>query len=335
MKFKKRLAVLLSAAMVMGMTVPAGATVLSTNVVPGSDSRVGHGEKEDHLDREVTNIILPTISDNAFDFTVDPERLVAATQGARFTAANQSIDQQSMDDGVFFLVSENTYASKTPAFDFENKSSFAIDLTVEVTAEHNNEATDLKLLSANAVNVNPAPEAGLYLGLKVGEDATAADAKPILYGTPAKTTISVDGIDTNFTVSWNQAEGYHNVEKDTLSTWKHGQFQIEGVATRGKDITDDTSAPSIKVTWSWKKYGGADPLNQVKISGSDIYVRVISSVIDSEKLTLVKVNGATVSDYTVNATTGVIKLAGLAPEEGKYKVEVTYDGVEYEGSDTK
>ena len=335
MKFKKRLAVLLSAAMVMGMTVPAGATVLSTNEVPGSDSKTGHGEKEAHLEREVANIILPTISDNAFDFTVDPERLVRDTQGARFADAGQEVESTAMDAGVFFQVSDNKYDSKTPEFEFENRSSYAIDLTVEVEAIHNVEATDLALLSSNEVSVKPASVAGLYLGLKVGDDLSSAQAKPILYDAPAKTTISVDGVARNFTVSWNSTEGYHNKEKDSLvDTWKKGKFQIEGIATEGKDITDDTSAPSIKVTWSWKRNGALEP-NKIVIDGTTIFVKLFedTSTVVAGKLGTVKINKVAKSAEVTSQ--GVIKITDAAPTAGNYVVSVVYDGTTYTGSGTK
>lgn len=289
MKLKKRLAVLLSAAMVMGMTVPAGATVLSTNEVPGGDSKTGTGTIEDHLDREVANIILPTISDNAFDFTVDPERLVQATQGARFADAGDDVDLDTMDAGVFFLVSENQYRNKTPEFKFENRSTFAIDLTVEVAAQHNKENDDLALLSFNELT-NPT-EPGVFLGLKVGKDTADFDSEhgdAVKYDTPAKKTVSVNGIESNFKVSWNKAEGYHNIEIDNPQTWSYGKFQIEGRATEGKDITDDTSAPLINVTWSWSKYGEVAYVSSTSVSES------------SKSVTLTMPDGVTLSSVVLN-----------------------------------
>ena len=310
MKFKKRLAVLLTAAMVMGMTVPAGATVLSTNEVPGSDSKTGTGSIEDHLDREVANIILPTISDNAFDFTVDPERLVRDTQGARFADAGDDVDDDTMDAGVFFLVSENMYRNKTPEFQFVNRSTFAIDLTVEVAAQHNKENDDLELLSFNELTNPTAP--GVYLGLKVGKDNVdfdGVDGIPVKYDTSAKDTISVNGIESNFTVSWNKAEGYHNVEIDNPQTWSYGKFLIEGRATEGKDITDDTSAPFINVTWSWSKYGEVPYVSATSISASAKSVTLSLPVgVELTSIDLNKLDGTSTTliennQYSVSGTT--------------------------------
>lgn len=289
MKFKKRLAVLLTAAMVMGMTVPAGATVLSTNEVPYSNSKTGTGSIEDHLDKEVANIILPTISENAFDFTVDPERLVKATSGARFAEAGYDVEPTAMNDGVFFQVSDNKYDSKTPEFQFENRSTFPIDLTVEVAAQHNKENDDLALLSDNEL-ADPT-EAGVFLGLRVGkdnDDFTTGHGVPVKYDAPATKTVSVDGVPTNFTVSWNSTEGYHNIVVDSPATWSYGKFQIEGIATEGKDITDDTSAPKINVTWSWIKYGEVAYVSSTSVSES------------SKSVTLTMPDGVTLSSVVLN-----------------------------------
>ena len=234
MKLKKRLAVLLTAAMVLSMSVPAFADEVSYGV-PDGGSSTGVGEAVPHLEKELGNVVLPVeVSSNAFNYTVDPERLVQATNGAKYTGF--SFADGAMADGVFFLVSGNTFSSKTEEYEIENRSSFPIDLTVSVTTSETRPDNGLQLLSYN--ELGSATEAGLYLGLKVGDDA----AIPVKYGTPATKTLSIDGVPYdsdhpeagNFMISYNAVtDGYEFKAKTGNLTWAKSKFQVEGVATKG------------------------------------------------------------------------------------------------------
>lgn len=304
MKLKKRLAVLLTAAMVMTMTVPAMAMEAGNYDVPGGGHSSGTGTKEGHVELELGNVVLPvTISTNAFDYTVDPERLVKKTDAARFVENNWDVSQGAQDKGVFFLVSENKYDYQTPEFEFENRSSFPIDLTVQLKASHNVEATDLKLMSQNGLS--SATEAGLYLGLKVGNDGGYEDTLAVDYDAPAKVTVSVDGIEGNFQVSWNSVEQkYEYKEKETTSTWKKGKFQVEGEATEDLQITDNTSAPTLEVTWSWVQRASLDESKAIAASiskaGDTYYISKDGSNGFDYEVADAKLDDTTFTSFTVD-----------------------------------
>lgn len=269
MKLKKRLAVLLTAAMVLSMSVPTFADEVSYGV-PDGGSSIGVGEAVPHLEKELGNVVLPVeVSSNAFNYTVDPERLVQATNGAKYTGF--SFADGAMADGVFFLVSGNTFSSKTEEYEIENRSSFPIDLTVSVTTSETRPDNGLQLLSYN--ELGSATEAGLYLGLKVGNDA----AIPVKYGTPATKTLSINGVPydpenpnaSNFMISYNAVtDGYEFKAKTGDLNWEKSKFQIEGVATKGLDIEENAAAPGITVTWKWKKYGEVEYFDSHDISTS-------------------------------------------------------------------
>ncbi len=250
MKLKKRLAALLTVAMVMTMTVPAMATEGVEKTVPDKVDFNGTGTSEGHVDRELGKVLLPTVSDNAFNYTVDPERLVAATDGAKY--APKTFSTNAKANGVYFLLSDNTYDDRTEEYEFKNMSSYPINLSVEVKAAERT-AKDLPLVSADGLNT--AAEASLYLGLKVGSETF-----PVLYGQSAKKTVSIDGVFDNFSVSWNGTDYEFKKKADAdEDAWQTETIQILGKATDGStdskyQIAQDTSTPALSVTWSWKKY---------------------------------------------------------------------------------
>jgi hypothetical protein len=295
MKFKKRIAVLLAATMVLGSTV----TVMADSV-PGGGSATGAGTSEGHLEREIGNVVLPTsISANAFNYTIDPERLVNETNAALHTGA--TFAGTSKTDGVFFLVDTDKYDSKTNEYEVTNKSTFPIDVTVKIAAPAEAAATDIALVSENALTGAKAP--GLYLGLKMGATPASAEAVPVAYGKPAESTVSVNAVTANFEASVSNNK-YVYKEKATASGWLSTKFYVEGKTTNGANgaeglqIADDTTAPTLTVTWSWKKYGGSDTVdaNISKASGN-YYISVDGTNGFASKPTIT-VDGAAYTSFT-------------------------------------
>jgi hypothetical protein len=330
MKLKKKIAVLLTATMVLGMTVTAFA---DNGNVPGGGSANGAGSSDGHVDRVIGNVILPTtVSANAFDYTIDPERLVKETTTGKDTSKSYTNDAK--DKGVFFLTGTNQYDYKTNAYTVTNKSTFPIDVTVEVAASDATAETDIPLVSENGLT--SATEASLYLGLKVGETAASATAEPVLGEAPAKKTVSVDSVPTNFetaAVSGN----YIYREKSTASGWKSVEFLLEGETTNGYQgaeglqITDGTTAPALTVTWKWKKYGEASRLSasSVSISSKSVNMTLPTGVtVSSVKLTL---NGSDIAlaagnQYSVSGST--ITFTKLASSWAGGTLTITFsDGV--------
>ena len=79
---KKILAAALAATMVFGSSLTAFAADPVTS--GGSD---GAGASEGHLEKKVVNVVLPTIAsgDTPFSYTMDPERLIRETSGAKYS----------------------------------------------------------------------------------------------------------------------------------------------------------------------------------------------------------------------------------------------------------
>ena len=300
MKFKKRIAVLLAATMVLGSTV----TVMAYPV-PDSGSATGTGTSEGHLNREIGNVVLPTtVSENAFSYTIDPERLVSETNGAKHSGA--TFAGTSKADGVFFQTADNTYDSKTNEYEVVNKSTFPIDVTIKVAAPAEAAATDIALVSANALTGATTP--GLYLGLKVGATPSSETAVPVLFGTPAEKTLSVNAVKNNFEASVsNNAYVYQEKANVADNTWQRTKFLLEGKTTNGADgaeglqIASNTTAPTLTVTWSWKKYGASS----ITVTPSSMSTAAKSATISGvDGLTLTKAEVVKKDASKVTLTSG-------------------------------
>ena len=109
-KFKRFMAVALAATMVIGSSVTAFAE-------DDPYSSTGTGSNEGHVDKHVISVTLPTVpaGSTPFSYTVDPERLVTETNGARYGTTTFTNDAKSA--GVYFLngtpATAATYAEVT------------------------------------------------------------------------------------------------------------------------------------------------------------------------------------------------------------------------------
>lgn len=264
-KFKKVMAITLAATMVFGSsftTFAAGET---------SGESIGTGSSEGHVDKKLTNVVLPTIAEGTaspFAYTMDPEGLVSGTDHAKYENA---IFPTSNDTGVYFnngkkggdgADKENiVYANTSLALEAVNKSSHGINLTVK--AEAVSTATDIPLVAKDALTT--ATDASLYLGLIVDTESAVAVTKDAA----ATKTVSINGTDGNFKIAakadksgyeyreltlteWQGLDGNTGkTQSDMDASWQKASFKLEGSTTTNKVITSATTAPSVKVTWSW------------------------------------------------------------------------------------
>lgn len=251
MKAKKVLAITLTAAMVLG----CGITALADDT---SATTTGAGASEGHVDKEVLNFVLPVVpeGETPFAYTMDPERLIQETSGGKYDTGT-TFPEEEGDTGVYFQTGDKTYANESNAFYAVNKSSVDVTLTVEVqsTAGSNDIAStsDKAALVTAATDSSPAVPK-LYLGLKVGEDEQAIST--------TKATIKkvIEGSDDNYEVAvveGTSGKGYEYKIKDDATDWKAIKISAVG-AVGNAAIADNTTAPSISVTWSYAKAVTAD-----------------------------------------------------------------------------
>ncbi len=253
-KSKKVIAAALAVTMMMGSTFTAFAAETT-------GSTQGAGSSEGHVTKKVVNMVLPTIPQGTtpFSYTMDPERLIQETSGARYE--DYTFPAKESDTGVYFLVGEKEYANTSKTLQAVNKSSCDVTLTVKVKATENT-AKDITLATAATPS---ATAAELYLGLKVGVNPT------VVSKTEQTVTKTIAGTAGNFeTVYDSENSVYKYAEKADATTWKAINISMTGAVSE-KSIESDTTAPTVEVTWSFAEAAdgvSADTADQVDYSST-------------------------------------------------------------------
>lgn len=239
-KMKKLMAVALAATMVMGSSIAVFA-----DDPANSGSISGSGTNEGHVEKEVLNMILPTVpsSSTPFAYTMDPERLVQETDAKKY-GEDFVFPDKDKDTGVYFLVGDKEYANESNSLQAINKSSCAVTLTVTAKATASAGGKDISLATAKPTGTPTKAE--LYLALKVGDD------EQILGTTDATVTKTIAGVVDNFEVDYKN-NAYVYQEKETKAKpWKAMNISMTGEVTKYA-VVADTTAPTIDITWSYAK----------------------------------------------------------------------------------
>ena len=246
-KMKRVVAIALAAVMTMGSTL----TVFAADT--GSGGTTGKGENEGHVDKELINVVLPTVptgDGSPFEYITDPERLIQETKGARYE--DYTFPDAGDDTGVYFRVGEKAFANTSETLKVINKSScdMAITLSAKATAASDK---DLKLATSDSVDGdNP-----LYLALKVGAATTQA-----VSATEAKVTKTISGTPANFETQYTGGE-YKYVTKEDAAHWRALEFSLTGKVYNGT-VAAGTTAPTVEVTWAFEKgTSAADTTDEV------------------------------------------------------------------------
>lgn len=245
-KSKKFMAIALVATMVFGSSITAFADDPATPTTTGSTN--GAGESEGHLEKEVLNVVLPTVLEGStpFNYTMDPERLIRETEGAKY-AEGTSFPEAEGDTGVYFQTAEKTYANKSNVLQAINKSSCDVKLSVKVNATQKSEK-DIALATSSTVATEGTPN--LYLGLVVGSTKTTVKAEE---QTVEKIIAGVPGnFETTVVTNDSGVKSYAYKEKADASTWKAMNISMEGEVSN-LAIAADATAPTVNVTWSYEK----------------------------------------------------------------------------------
>ena len=248
-KGNRMLAVMLAGTMVLG-------TGLTAFAADESGSTTGTGEFEGHVEKSVLLVQLPTVSTeagavNPFAYTMDPEGLIAATEGAKNKDA-------TFEPGanVYFLSAPNTYTKDSAKLKVVNKGTVSADVTVEAETAAN---TNVKMVAgADAFTEAPTDTdkgAELYLGLLVDKEAAAA--VNATGDTKASVTVGLKGNDKNYEVKYDEAsKAYSYAAKDGVpeTAWNSFEFGLTGACNpKGNYSAADLEAADVTVTWSYEK----------------------------------------------------------------------------------
>lgn len=241
---KKKVAVLLTGAMVLGMTVTAAAA--------DPIEVTGSGSSEGHVNMTVMDVTLPTAAANAetFKYIVDAEGLVKATAHARY-GEDVSFPAVGSDTSVYFQTDTKKYENKSKNLTVSNNSSVSINLTVKV--EVTSADTDVDLVSKNALAKAKTPS--LYLGLKVGDKEPAAVTKD--KGATVSISLNKAG---GYSVSWNSTKSeYEYIRGEGAPAAPTLDFYVEGATNPELGSAEGKTAPALKVTWKYDAAGGDTP----------------------------------------------------------------------------
>lgn len=340
-KFKRVLAVVLSATMVLAGSLTAFAAAEDPEgTLTGTETVNGAGTGEGHVNKKVMSMVLPTNVASVFNYTMDPERLIQATDHARYS--DFTFPAAASDTGVYFLVDTKEYANAANKVTVINKGSVAAKLTVSIKADGTNASTDIGLL--DAAPDNTATTAGLYLEAKIAgkTQAIKTDSPDVVVVVPGNTD--------NYKVVYDaeaQTPGYkYQMKTEGLTPWKAVDIEVSGVVTNGIAVTSTTTAPKIVATWSFAVAADGDtstsgaaatdysdtpattPANASSVSGTSAYVKLLadSSGVTSSTVTAVSIDGTATTNYSVGSS-GVITVNGLTT--GSHTITVVNSGTTY------
>jgi len=242
MKLRKRILALgMAAVMTLGSTMTALAS-------ENSGSETGLGTNTGHLDTDVVVAILPTNTANLFNFTVDPENILAKAD--KFTDGTTAAGADFANtDLVYFKQAagaDKAFASSSQAVKVAAKNYVDADVSVEVTA--NDAETNIPLVdSAEALAASETP--ALLLTVKVGSKTG------VLTSSGVTVTDTIAAQDNNFDVKRQDNGSYKVVPKDAVANedWAGVNVQLSG-KVKGGTVAAGVTAPTLELTWTVAKH---------------------------------------------------------------------------------
>lgn len=244
----KIMAVAMAATMTFASTTAFAATTENevTDPTNASGSTTGNSTVEGYVDPDVFTVVLPVDDASAptFNFTLDPQKLLHATDSTNYT-----------DEDATVLFDTKTGTSN--ALEVKNKGNVVVDVSVTATASDLAAADSsytIPLVSDNTFAGDNSTS--LYLGLKVGDqDAVALDAAN---SNAATVTTSLEGVDEdNFEIKVANTSGtkvYSKVLKSGVTDFPSTSFSLTGACNGKADWSAATAAtPSVAVTWTLAK----------------------------------------------------------------------------------
>lgn len=241
MKRRSRKFAAFAMAAVMAVVFPVSAWA---EELAHGDEKTGVGEVEGSVKQDIYQVVLPTVTEDMFNFIIDPQGLINKTEGAAY-------DGKSFEEGgtLFFERKDGDvkedYSSTSDAITIENRSSMAIDVSVEVKVDK--ESLEGIVLTDDKEFTDD-KGASLYLALTDGEEVIP---------------ISADGVSMNVTVdaapegayeyAYDEESGEYTYE---MSSDLEGiefpeySFRLVGAANGKGDWSELMGAvPKISVSW--------------------------------------------------------------------------------------
>lgn len=249
MRKKRFLAVVLSAAMVMGNAVMASASVSFNENDEGQvQTLTGVGTIEGGISENVFCVVVPTTpsSDSTFDYILDPQGLIAATQGARYVSgadinthgnAQRKISINATggyDESTLYFAQSVNGTDKvklspiSDVYTITNKSTMEVD--VSMNAKLTEKSGSKVKISTNKTFTDDKDDTTMWIDVqtqKVDRDADLANDK-------WSAGITVSGADPNYTAkaTMDDARKFY-VKRENKSTPSGYEFVIPSQNSTG------------------------------------------------------------------------------------------------------
>ena len=236
--FGRFISILLALVMVAGFAASASAEEL------GAGSETGVGEVEGGINTDVYEVVLPAVTDEIFDFIIDPYNLLNHTNGAAYEG--KSFKENST---LFFQrsdgMAEADYSDVSDPVTITNMSSKAINVSVDISIDKSSLGG---IVLTGDRDFTDDTRASIYMALVDGEK---------------EVPIGLDGISVEATIG-EAPEGAYEYRYDSESgEYTYGltgntsgiefgtySFQLTGAANENGDWSGVMDAkPQIKVVW--------------------------------------------------------------------------------------
>ncbi len=229
---------------ILALAVAAGFPASVAAEELGSGSETGVGEVEGSINTDVYEVVLPAVTDEIFDFIIDPYGLLNHTNGAAYEG--KSFQENST---LFFQRSDSTaeadYSNMSDPVTITNMSSKAINVSVDISVEES--SLDGIVLTEDKEFKDDAG-ASIYMALVDGVN---------------EMPIGADGISVEAAIGAAPEGAYEYEYNSESGEYTYGltgdtsgiefgtySFQLTGAANRNGDWSGAMDAkPQIKVVW--------------------------------------------------------------------------------------
>ncbi len=319
-KFGKKLMALAMAGVLMCAPLTAFATEVDDESA-AQGNITGSGDVEGIVNKDVFKVVLPTVAtgDTTFNFILDPQGLIKATAGAKYTGA--TFDENAK--GLYFANpqadSTTKYMASSPALTATNKGTVDVDVTLTATAD-----------AATLKDTTKGYTIGLAADDTFANDKTTSVYLALVSGSQTA-ALSADGATITDTLAAAPADAYEVTYDTTDSKYKYGltaaaqaagytgfksiDFNLTGACNTAADwAAAEDAAPSVEVAWTLEKH-----VETPKSDGTvDVTIQYKGADPAAGSIVFTKPNGSTwtppASAYTsnikINTASKTLVLAG-------------------------
>lgn len=230
---------LLAASMAFSASVSVSAAEESE---PKNNSQIDSAKV--NIETDVYQVMMPTVSEGAFDFILDPQGLINETDGAMYEG------QKFESDSTLFFhrtdgKTEDDYSNKSDEVTIINKSSMPVDIFLDVRVEPDSLGGIVMSEDKNFTDdMNPS----LYLAVTDGEREIPVGKDGV--SLHATVDAAFDGA-YEYVYNSDKNEYVYRLKNNLESTvFDAYSFQLTGAANGKGDWTGlDSVSPQLTITW--------------------------------------------------------------------------------------